>query len=1122
MKDFYKSNLFFLFFSFLLWFLLTSSHSLAQHGKIPKIVNRSEWIGTKVLDSDFTVGVNDELIIHPGTNIDCKSYRIYIEGKFTAVGLPDFGKSITFTSTSIGGWKGIYFNTPHTAVMRYCNITRARPGPDPTVSNRNVNAGAIYATQTSMIIDFCRFYNNFGGIRTQNFSYAEITNCSFTNNRINEENAGLIYIESSSKDSIANNLFDLNKVNRDGVISVNYNSECRIHNNIFKNTEFVPLTPKYDGSVIISNYSIFPNIMKITFNTFKNNGGIDISVTGTSDNFNNSYSFIFKNTFEADNSEATFSKGVYAFQSKVYVISCVFSNYDQAAIEIKNATSEIQSNIFYKNHSKLPEIGSSIHFDYKDYNSINEFTNRIFSNRMFENVGDNSATVTLLIDQQQQPGSIIPKFIFNGNRFFENFNDAGNGGAISINAESPIQYLEFTNNRFQSNTSAINGGAIYLSKISNQSNISKNYFLENFSVKSGGALMMSDISSAASLKLNNFYFNKSALNGGAVALINSQGNDQTSFSLYLNKFFCNNASINGGAIYCSRNSVDIDTNRMLYNKSENGGAIYFDELFGNSAIRRSFIFADTATKSGGGLYLVQDSISNKTINLEDNVFQSNIYREFGGAMYFNGNQSNSKVIIKRNMINQNKFLSGMISHVGGGIYAKDQELELINSIVHNNLASKDRGALAISNPDKNFKLLNSDVIFNPIAGGMNFIAFPDPTNLFEIKNSIFCGQNNKSIIWDNGEHKLEISNCFFDYLPPLIDTINCVNFNNPGFVNNASDFHLLNNSLCIDKGLSGGEFNDIEDYSNPGHALYPSLGLMRNDIGATGGPEVINRNTSYSNTGVKPLFANFQVTIIDDINRKIKIVNQSVVNDPPSIYHFFFGDGEDMILSGNFVDLEYEYSSFTSKNSFEITLVLQNIDNMKYCKKVVNFSTLQSNYEEQNQFDINDIRIIENNSEIIAIFPVENVEFIDFNNLSNLNSLNHCKYRFDTIIWKRPVLKVENHKGFSEEINTILNQNENLAFEKSQDQLKNLIEDITMQILSNPCEEKLLLQINSEDIQNISLQLFDIMGNCVYFENHLIDGSLYLEINLCGKLPGIYFLKATGGLSAITKKIILK
>ena len=42
-------------------------------------------------------------------------------------------------------------------------------------------------------------------------------------------------------------------------------------------------------------------------------------------------------------------------------------------------------------------------------------------------------------------------------------------------------------------------------------------------------------------------------------------------------------------------------------------------------------------------------------------------------------------------------------------------------------------------------------------------------------------------------------------------------------------------SPCIDAGDDDSAFNDSEDPSNPGFAMFPSMGLVRNDMGAYGG-----------------------------------------------------------------------------------------------------------------------------------------------------------------------------------------------------------------------------------------------------------------------------------------------
>lgn len=49
-------------------------------------------------------------------------------------------------------------------------------------------------------------------------------------------------------------------------------------------------------------------------------------------------------------------------------------------------------------------------------------------------------------------------------------------------------------------------------------------------------------------------------------------------------------------------------------------------------------------------------------------------------------------------------------------------------------------------------------------------------------------------------------------------------------------YYLNNTSPCIDAGKDSVAFNDLEDPLNPGNALWPSKGTIRNDMGAFGGP----------------------------------------------------------------------------------------------------------------------------------------------------------------------------------------------------------------------------------------------------------------------------------------------
>ena len=65
--------------------------------------------------------------------------------------------------------------------------------------------------------------------------------------------------------------------------------------------------------------------------------------------------------------------------------------------------------------------------------------------------------------------------------------------------------------------------------------------------------------------------------------------------------------------------------------------------------------------------------------------------------------------------------------------------------------------------------------------------------------------------------------------------IGSANFSLPPQLNDTSAV-LGANSPCIDAGNPDALYNDAADSSNPGAAAAPSKGLLRNDVGAYGGP----------------------------------------------------------------------------------------------------------------------------------------------------------------------------------------------------------------------------------------------------------------------------------------------
>jgi len=75
-------------------------------------------------------------------------------------------------------------------------------------------------------------------------------------------------------------------------------------------------------------------------------------------------------------------------------------------------------------------------------------------------------------------------------------------------------------------------------------------------------------------------------------------------------------------------------------------------------------------------------------------------------------------------------------------------------------------------------------------------------------------------------------------------------------------YYLNSGSPCIDRGDSATVYNDIEDPGNPGHALGPSQGLLRNDMGAYGGPYMSLLPSSETLTVIPEIVNKNQISIV--------------------------------------------------------------------------------------------------------------------------------------------------------------------------------------------------------------------------------------------------------------------
>jgi predicted outer membrane repeat protein len=305
------------------------------------------------------------------------------------------------------------------------------------------------------------------------------------------------------------------------------------------------------------------------------------------------------------------------------------------------------------------------------------------------------------------------------------------------------------------------------------------------------------LSILAGLTLTNGYC--SANHGGGITIKNH------SYPIISNCWIQHNSGpeshARGVGIFCSASSPTIENCRILNNSiTTNGNYDHF----------------------GGGAYIANSSEPNfYHCEIRDNQIAFSIYgRNYGGGAYCN----NSSPVFR-----SCRFSGNSADH-GGGIEITDES----NAIIHNsyfsyNTARSAGGALYLAHSDP--QLINNTISRNSAGfnGGGIFSTNSDPVIM-------------NMILWEDSAP----SGAEIEVLtgPPLNVTYCDVqggwagtgNIDLDPIFDDTLHFYLSDTSPCIDAGNPDPAFNDPEDPSNPGFALWPAMGTLRNDMGAYGGP----------------------------------------------------------------------------------------------------------------------------------------------------------------------------------------------------------------------------------------------------------------------------------------------
>ncbi len=237
----------------------------------------------------------------------------------------------------------------------------------------------------------------------------------------------------------------------------------------------------------------------------------------------------------------------------------------------------------------------------------------------------------------------------------------------------------------------------------------------------------------------------------------------------------------------------------------------------------------------------------------DDEHSSGDYREGGGIL-----TALSAPTITNNFIIYNKATehTGISGAGGGGIRSGDGNPKIINNViifnqggygagivlnycggkVYNNIIAYNHGGesyggggIWINGDNANPRIVcNNTIVANHSDQGGGGVRFYSGANTYLKNNIIWANtaylnsqqiQGNAHVTYNDIEGGFAGIGNIKSYPLFYIDSL-----------------FLLTNSPCIDRGDSSVIYNDIENTSNPGNALFPSLGNLRNDMGVFGGP----------------------------------------------------------------------------------------------------------------------------------------------------------------------------------------------------------------------------------------------------------------------------------------------
>ncbi|WP_296894419.1 Ig-like domain repeat protein [uncultured Methanobrevibacter sp.] len=665
------------------------------------------------------------------------------------------GGAIDWNATS-GILENNYFSNNYAgeygaALCREANATGGHGYNNTFENNYAEIAGAALAWMNvgNIKIDTYRFYNNMAGVGGAAIyigygsDNSTILNCDFKGNNITNDtggHGGAIYCVAENA-TINNTNFTNNHAFYGGAIFVGTGSG---HTNI-TNTNFTNNGANVDGGALYLRSSSILNNTCFKGNVAGEDGGA-VYVDGISQD-----NYVYSSSFEDNHANSGLGGAINWGSSAGYIVDSNFTlntaDYGGGIYLGGNSDNSRITNVIFANNTATHNGGAI------DWNATGgNLTNTTFK-------GNRAEYGAALCREAHATGG------FGYNNTFILNHATKSGAALAWMGVNDITIRKYT---FINNTADFSGGAIYVSKFSDNCRVINSTFTDNY------------VSNAV------------AGRGGAIDWIGNNGT-------VINTTFERCVSINGGGIYVgdgSNNMTIFNTSFTSCESLTNGGAIV---IYGDDASISYSNFTSSVALDNGGAIAGFGSDNTVIANcvLKYNMAAGHIdpqgrpYGE-GGAIYW----ENSK-----NLRVADSIFEANDAHLSGGDISANHcdDSTIYNINTYNATASTNGGSLAW----RNSKNLNVDKsYFNDsgagYTGGSIYLSNIDAT----IKNSVI---NSSWASWDVGggiyvDGDVDIDNVYFNDTHSMHDNATALYFKSGTSTVSNSNFTISVNSIGISKG----------------------------------------------------------------------------------------------------------------------------------------------------------------------------------------------------------------------------------------------------------------------------------------------------------------------------------